>query len=85
MLRFLCFTLLASLVSAGVITFKDCGQFYTLKIQLITFWNCFFKIFYSNVGHAEVKSVEVSSCSSSPCTLHKGKDVTLNVHFTASK
>jgi hypothetical protein len=56
MLRFVCFALLASFISASI-TFKDCGN-------------------------AEVKSIGVSGCSSSPCTLH---NVTINVTFVANQ
>jgi len=43
------------------------------------------KITYKDCGHSEVKDVDVSSCSSSPCTVQKGKEVTITAVFVANQ
>ncbi|CAG2109724.1 unnamed protein product, partial [Medioppia subpectinata] len=39
---------------------------------------------FKDCGQFELKSVEVSGCTTSPCTLHKGNEITININYTAS-
>ncbi|CAG2164347.1 unnamed protein product [Oppiella nova] len=40
---------------------------------------------YKDCGHAEVSNVAITGCTTSPCTLHKGKQVTIDIDFTANQ
>ncbi|CAG2107568.1 unnamed protein product [Medioppia subpectinata] len=39
---------------------------------------------FKDCGQSELRSVEVSGCTTSPCTLHKGNEITININYTAS-
>ncbi|CAG2115870.1 unnamed protein product [Medioppia subpectinata] len=40
---------------------------------------------YKDCGHSEVTSLEVSGCPSAPCILHKGKETTFTIKYTANQ
>ena len=40
---------------------------------------------FSDCGNGEVIDVKVTNCDGATCTLHKGKEVTITVDFTASE
>ncbi|CAG2114483.1 unnamed protein product, partial [Medioppia subpectinata] len=39
---------------------------------------------FKDCGHSEVTNVAITGCTTSPCTLHKGKEVTIDIEYTAN-
>ena len=80
MLKIVCLALFIAAVSAGI-PYKDCGMFYLAsRLNILLQWSILLQL-----GHAEVTNVAISGCTTSPCTLHKGKEVTIDIDFTASE
>ncbi|CAG2166337.1 unnamed protein product [Oppiella nova] len=40
---------------------------------------------YKDCGHAEIKTLDISKCSKSPCEFHLDEQVTTDIEFTANQ
>ncbi|XP_054154518.1 mite group 2 allergen Lep d 2-like [Oppia nitens] len=40
---------------------------------------------YKDCGHHEVTDFEITGCTTNPCTLHKGQEITITIEFIANQ